>query len=292
MKFATYEYHEKEAVGILSKDGKRIAPVRELGLQYDSMNELICGITGEEMERLRSAAENRFILAADDVRLLAPIPHPRQDVICMGLNYTEHAREASAYSGEAFGKSKRKAVYFSKRVNTAPGPDDGIPAYEGLVDRLDYEAELAVVIGKDAFQVPKEKAAEYVFGYTVLNDVSARNLQTDHVQWYFGKSLDGFTPMGPVITTADEIPFPPRLAIRCSVNGEVRQDSNTCMLITGIDDIISELSRGMTLQAGTIIATGTPKGVGMGFDPPRWLKSGDVVICEIESIGKLVNKVV
>ena len=290
MKFVTYELEGREAVGILSADGERIAPVRELGLSYGSMNELIGGISGEEMDVLRSAAGDRFLLGADEVTFLAPIPHPAQDVICLGLNYTEHAREAAAYSSDAFvKKDRRNAVYFSKRVNTSPGPGGFILSYEGLVDRLDYEVELAVVIGKDAFRVPRDEAADYIFGYTVLNDVSARNLQTAHTQWYFGKSLDGFTPMGPVITTADEIAFPPRLGIRCSVNGELRQDSTTDMLITGIDEIISELSQGMTLKAGTIIATGTPKGVGMGFDPPRWLKAGDVVECEIEGIGKLVN---
>ena len=157
------------------------------------------------------------------------------------------------------------------------------------MERLDYEAELAVIIGKTAKNVPAEQAEEYIFGYTVLNDVSARVLQTSHKQWYFGKSLDGFTPMGPAIVTADEIPFPPKLRISACVNGEVRQDSTTDLLITGIADIIAELSSGMTLLPGTIIATGTPAGVGMGFDPPKFLKSGDTVECSIEGIGTLRN---
>lgn len=301
MKFVTFTYHGTEQVGLLSVDGEAIAPVKALGLPYDTMNDLICGLTDAEKEILKDAVDedmltggekSLFLVPVENVTILAPIPHPLQDVICLGLNYTEHAAEAAVYSKESFVKKEaRHAVYFSKRVNTAPGPDGVIPAHQGLVDRLDYEVELAVVIGKDAFRVKPEEAADYIFGYTVLNDVSARNLQTAHTQWYFGKSLDGFTPMGPAITTADEIAFPPRLAIRCRVNGELRQDSTTDMLITGIDAIISELSQGMTLKAGTIIATGTPKGVGMGFDPPRWLMPGDVVECEIEKIGVLRNVV-
>ncbi len=293
MKLVTYELDGRQAVGILSPEEDRIAPVRTLGLPYESMNELICGIREEEWELLRGASPEAFTVSRGAVRILAPIPRPLQDVICLGLNYTEHAQEAAAYSSRAFIKSeKRCPVYFSKRVTEAPGPDGEIPAHEGLVDRLDYEAELAVILGKDARNVAAKDAGEYIFGYTVLNDVSARNLQTAHVQWYFAKSLDGFTPMGPVITTADEIAFPPKLAIRCRVNGETRQDSFTDMMITGIGEILEELSRGMTLKAGTIIATGTPKGVGMGFDPPKWLKAGDVVECEIEKIGVLRNTVV
>ena len=166
-----------------------------------------------------------------------------------------------------------------------------IPRYEGLVERLDYEAELAVIIGKTAKNVKAEEAGEYIFGYTVLNDVSARDLQTGHKQWYFGKSLDGFTPLGPCILTADETAFPPALDISCAVNGEERQRSNTALLIHSIAGVIEELSAGMTLLPGTIIATGTPAGVGMGFDPPKFLKSGDVVECTIQNIGTLKSTV-
>jgi 2-keto-4-pentenoate hydratase/2-oxohepta-3-ene-1,7-dioic acid hydratase in catechol pathway len=160
------------------------------------------------------------------------------------------------------------------------------------VERLDYEAELAVIIGRTARNLSAAEAPAHIFGYTVLNDVSARDLQTAHKQWYFGKSLDGFTPMGPCIVTADEISFPPRLAIRSYVNGELRQNSTTDLLITGIADILAELSSGITLLPGTILATGTPAGVGMGFDPPKFLRPGDVVECEIEGIGTLRNTVV
>ena len=157
---------------------------------------------------------------------------------------------------------------------------------------MDYEAELAVIIGKDAKNVPVSEVKNYIFGYTVINDVSARTLQTRHKQWYFGKSLDGFLPMGPCIVSADEIAYPPKLPIRSYVNGELRQNSNTELLIFDIDHVISELSQGMTLQAGTIIAMGTPAGVGMGFEPPKFLKTGDVVTCEIEGIGRITNPIV
>ena len=159
------------------------------------------------------------------------------------------------------------------------------------MDSLDYEAELAVIVGKDARNVEPEHAEDYVFGYTILNDVSARNIQNRHQQWYFGKSLDGFAPMGPCILTRESVPYPPCLNIRSYVNGELRQNSNTSRMIFHIDHIISELSKGMTLKAGTIISTGTPSGVGMGFEPPRFLKAGDEVSCEIEEIGRLTNRI-
>ena len=275
MKFVTYLLDGAERVGLLHADETAVHP-----LPCRDMLELI-----ESGFRPEEAGE---AIPLSTVKLLAPIPRPRQDVICLGINYKAHADEAEQY-GDAFKKEKPIPIYFSKRVSEAVGPGGYIESHPGLVERLDYEAELAVIIGKTAKNVPAEQAEEYIFGYTVLNDVSARVLQTSHKQWYFGKSLDGFTPMGPAIVTADEIPFPPKLRICTSVNGEMRQDSTTDLLITGIADIIAELSSGMTLLPGTIIATGTPAGVGMGFDPPKFLKSGDTVECSIEGIGTLRN---
>ncbi len=175
------------------------------------------------------------------------------------MNYRDHAEESARYSADAFTKNSTAAVYFSKRVSEAGKPDGVIPRHAGLTDRLDYEVELAVVLGKAARDVKAADAADYIFGYTILNDVSARDLQTGHKQWYFGKSLDGFTPMGPVLVTADEIAYPPALEITCRVNGELRQQSNTSLLITSIGQILEELTGGMTLLPGTIIATGTPR---------------------------------
>ena len=275
MKLITYLYENREHVGVLAADETAVHP-----LPYGDMTAAI-----EDQLSAANAAES---LPISSVKVLAPIPRPRQDVICLGINYKAHADEAEQYSTE-FKKEKTIPIYFSKRVYEAVGPGGFIESHSGLVERLDYEVELAVIIGKTAKNVSAEQAADYIFGYTVLNDVSARVLQTSHKQWYFGKSLDGFTPMGPAIVTADEIPFPPKLRISASVNGELRQDSTTDLLITPIAEIIAELSSGMTLLPGTIIATGTPSGVGMGFDPPKFLKSGDTVECSIEGIGTLRN---
>ena len=224
--------------------------------------------------------------------LLAPIARPQQDIICLGINYMDHAEESARFKKEKFSGERPFAVYFSKRVNQAVNPWEGIESHQDIVDSLDYEAELAVIIKKKEKNVPKEQAREYVFGYTIINDVSARNIQNRHKQWYFGKSLDGFLPMGPCIVTADSIPYPPRLSIQSFVNGERRQDSNTKHLIFTIDHVIHELSQGMTLKAGTIISMGTPSGVGMGFDPPKFLVPGDCVECRIEGVGRLINPVV
>ena len=265
--------------------GERILPLP----QWKSMNEIILGADMGALKAL--AAAGGETLEPGSVTLLSPIPEPLQDVLCLGLNYFAHADEAARYSQESFSSDRAVPIFFSKRVSYSQGTGDAIPAHEDLTSRLDYETELAVIIGKDAKDVAPEDAEKYIFGYTVLNDVSARDLQTRHKQWYFGKSLDGFTPMGPCIVTADEIPFPPALKISTRVNGELRQSSTTDMLMHGIPEIVSFLSRGMTLKAGTIIATGTPKGVIMGMENPVFLKKGDKIECTIEGIGTLVNPV-
>ncbi len=280
MKLITCLYKGEERVGALTEEGVAFLP-------YPDMNTLIESLPPAAFAVTSTAKP----VPLEDVTLLAPIPRPRQDVICLGMNYRDHEKEAAKYDAEAFKKEKPAAGYFSKRVSQAGDPDGDIPRYEGLVERLDYEAELAVIIGKTARNVKAENAGDYIFGYTVLNDVSARDLQTGHKQWYFGKGLDGFTPMGPCILTADETAFPPALDISCAVNGEERQRSNTALLIHGIPEIIEELSAGMTLLPGTIIATGTPAGVGMGFDPPKFLSAGDVVACTIQNVGTLRSTV-
>lgn len=280
MKLITCLYKGEERVGALTEEGVAFLP-------YPDMNTLI-----EAFPSAAFAATSAVKpVPLEDVTLLAPIPRPRQDVICLGMNYRDHAKEAAQYDAAAFAKEKPTAVYFSKRVSRAGDPDGVIPRYEGLVERLDYEAELAVILGKPARNVKAEEAGDCIFGYTILNDVSARDLQTGHKQWYFGKGLDGFAPMGPCILTADETAFPPALDISCAVNGEERQRSNTALLIHSIGEVVEELSAGMTLLPGTIIATGTPAGVGMGFDPPRFLKSGDVVECAVRGIGTLRSTV-
>ena len=295
-----------EEVGILSSDGSRILPLARTAYSFPDMNTLIAEAPPEMLQEMQQISvafdmivsvpqeesgldKESGLMVGIDAELLSPIPCPVQDVICLGLNYTEHAEEAAAYSSEAFTSKDRYPVYFSKRVNRSPGDGAPVPSYRGLVDSLDYEAELAVIIGREAKGISPEEVKDYIFGYTILNDISARNLQTRHTQWYLGKSLDGFTPMGPCIVTADAFDWPPRLHISSTVNDELRQDSTTDMLIFGIDRIVSELSAGMTLRTGTIISTGTPKGVGMGFDPPRFLEPGDRVCCRIEGIGSLTS---
>ena len=248
------------------------------------------------LDRLEGALPGPELLAGEgidlgELRLLAPIPEPRQDVICLGMNYMDHSAEAAKWGKDDFVKNAGKAVYFSKRAAYIVGPGGEIDPHFDIVDGLDYEAELAVVLGKDAYRVSKEDAFDYVLGYSVLNDVSARNLQKAHKQFYFGKSLDTHTTMGPWIVTRDELPGAPELDIRCFINGEKRQDSNTRYMIFGVAEVIAELSQGMTLKAGTITAMGTPAGVGMGFEPPKYLACGDVVRCEIDGIGVLENPV-
>lgn len=283
MKLITYRLRGAEHVGALTADGTAVAP-----LPYPDMNTLI---ETASLEELRSAAAAAETIPMKEVELLAPIPRPRQDVICLGMNYLDHAREAAQYDAGAFEKEKPVAVYFSKRVTEAVAPEGFIESHTDLVERLDYESELAVILGKTARNIRGEDAGDYIFGYTILNDVSARDVQTGHKQWYFGKSLDGFTPIGPCIVTADEITYPPALDISAAVNGETRQHSNTALFITSIGQALEELSRGMTLLPGTILSTGTPAGVGMGFDPPKFLKPGDVVECTVQGIGTLRNTV-
>ena len=260
-----------------------------MGYAYATMNELILHSTPEERAAMAAAAGEGLPL--DAVTLLSPIPRPLQDVLCLGLNYYDHAAEASGFSKDAFGVELAAPIFFSKRVAYSQGSGAPIPAHRDLTEKLDFENELAVVIGRDAENVSEEEAGDYVFGYTILNDVSAREVQTKHKQWYFGKSLEGFCPMGPCLVTADEFSFPPALHISTTLNGKLRQDSNTSLLIHSIPEIISTLSRGMVLRAGSIIATGTPKGVLMGDADPRFLQPGDEICCAIEGIGELINRV-
>lgn len=280
-------------VGILHKTKNGIIPLSIIDIDYPNMMSVIEQLTYAEFERLNLAQEAPDIptIPLASVKLCAPIPNPPQDIICLGINYQEHKDEADRYEPDTFSTKQPYAIYFSKRVNETTACGETIPSYSDIVDSLDYEAELAVIIGKDAKNISEEDAEKYIFGYTILNDISARNIQKRHTQWYFGKSFDGFAPLGPYITTADEMPLPLNVSIKSYVNGELRQNSNTGLMHFTIPHIISELSQGMTLKAGTIISTGTPAGVGMGFNPPKFLHPGDEVRCEIEGIGTLINTI-
>lgn len=295
MKLVTYLYEEQLNIGIVSKDGKKIYSFAELGYDYQDMNEVVAKFHEKEQKeaaaKLEEFANEDNGIAFDKVILQAPIMKPKQDILCLGLNYFDHAEEAKKISEVLYGEKRKHAIYFSKRVNKAVRPDGKINSHRDLVNDLDYEVELAVILGKDACKIKKEDAADYVFGYTIINDVSARGLQFAHEQWYFGKSLDGFTPMGPWIITRDEVSFPPALDISCKVNGEERQHNNTKNMIFDIPFVLEEVSSAMTLDAGTIIATGTPSGVGGGMTPKCYLQKDDIVECIIESIGTLKNQV-
>ncbi len=277
----------EEELGLLR--GERVLPLREAGFSFADMNDLIRRSTAEE--RAAMAAAEGEELPLGEVTLLSPIPRPLQDVLCLGLNYAAHAREASGFSQDAFGVELAAPIFFSKRVNYSQGTGAPIPAHRDLTAQLDFENELAVVIGRDADHVGAEEARDHIFGYTVLNDVSAREVQTRHKQWHFGKSLEGFCPMGPCIVTADELPWPPAQRIWTTLNGKLMQDSRTDRLIHSIGEIISVLSQGFVLRAGSIIATGTPKGVLMGAEGGVFLQPGDEIVCAIEGIGELRNTV-
>lgn len=229
------------------------------------------------------------VLAKSEVSLLAPVL-PCKNILCIGKNYQEHILEFDG-SAQDIENVKEKPIFFSKALSSITGPNSAILLHEGVSDSVDYEVELAVVIGKRGINITKEQALDHVYGYTILNDVTARDLQKDHQQWFRGKSLDTHCPIGPWVVTADEIENPQNLAIQSRVNGEIRQDSNTKQMMHTVAALLEGLSKGMTLEVGDVIATGTPKGVGMGFRPPKFLKHGDRVDSIIEKIGTLSNPV-
>lgn len=230
--------------------------------------------------------EITYISYEEDVKLLAPIPRPSKNVFAVGLNYKKHSKE---FNGNDY--VTQFPILFSKAPTSVIGPEETIESYPQYTDSVDYEAELAVVIGKKGRDIPKEQVQDYIFGYTIINDISVRDRQKRTSQWFIGKSMDTHCPMGPYLVERSDIEWPAELELICRVNGEERQHSNTRLLLFDIPEIISTLSEGITLEPGDIIATGTCEGVGLGFDPPRFLKKGDIVEVEIEKLGVLRNTV-
>jgi len=227
----------------------------------------------------------------DSVRLLAPIPRPRKNVFCVGWNYTEHFEEGRKARPHVQEMPAHPA-FFTKAPTTVNGPHDAVPTHTGVTEKLDWEVELAVIIGTRGINIAEGDAMQHIFGYTVANDVSAREVQRQHgQQWFKGKSLDGHLPMGPWIATADEVPDPGNLPITCRVNGVAKQDSNTSYMYFKIPRIIAELSAGLTLEPGDIILTGTPAGVGHARTPPEFMKRGDVMETEIRGLGLMRNRI-
>lgn len=291
MKIAAFWWAGRRHVGRLSADERDVTPLA-LGDRAHAVGALAlveAMADGAAMPKASGAA-----LPLSAVKLDAPIPVPRRNIFCVGLNYRAHAAEFAA-SGVGGPRPPQQAVpevpvIFSKVPESVIAPEAAIRIPAGLSESIDYEAELAVVIGKAGRAIPPSRALEHVWGYTILNDVTARDLQRRHQQWLIGKSLDTFAPMGPWLACTSELDGA-RTRVRCWVNDELRQDAPTEDLIFDIPTLISTISAGITLHPGDIIATGTPAGVGIGFDPPKFLRRGDRVRIHIEGIGTLSNPV-
>ena len=293
MRLATVLSDGREVCVAMMADG-RMLDLSVIGA--DSLQALIEGgdaLLALARQALDDAAQGRHgtaILPAD-TPLLAPLPRPRKNVFCVGRNYAEHIAEGARAQNIRIDVTE-VPVFFTKPPTAVTGPGAPIPYWPDVSTAIDYEVELAVVIGKRGINIPRERAMEHVFGYTILNDITARDIQRRHGgQFFKGKGLDGSGPTGPWVVTAEALPDPMALGIRLWVNGEQRQNSTTAAMIFDIPTLIASLSEGLTLEPGDIIATGTPSGVGYAMDPPRFLTDGDEVICEIDGIGRLVNRV-
>jgi 2-keto-4-pentenoate hydratase/2-oxohepta-3-ene-1,7-dioic acid hydratase in catechol pathway len=281
MHLLTYETDQGPHLGVL--DGQAVVPVPG----YDLLSLIAAGDAGLADAR----AANQAPVPLSSLSLLAPIPLPRRNIFCVGVNYLAHAAESAAARGVPF-KPAERPVFFTKATTTINGPYSAIPYDDNVSVQIDWEAELGVVIGRAGKNIPSGEAMDYVFGYTVINDVSARDIQQAHGgQFFKGKSLDGSCPMGPWIVTRDEVADPHNLPIRCLVNGVVKQDANTNQFIFRLPALIEWLSRGMTLLPGDILATGTPAGVGFARNPQEFLKPGDIVECQIDGVGVIRNSV-
>lgn len=274
MKIARYSYGKEEGLAFVISNG--LVPFKDLGLP----NFIEYPFSQEELKL--PAELKRPSINLSDVKLLSPVKYPGK-IICLGLNFVDHAREQGM-------EPPNRLIIFLKPRTALAGPFDTIRV-PNIVTKLDYEGELALIIGKRGRHVPRSEALDYVLGYTVMNDVSARDFQLADKQWTRGKGFDGFAPLGPWIVTKDEVPEPGRLWIRTWVNGELRQDGNTSNMIFDVPSIISEISQAMTLEPGDVISTGTPAGVGLSMRPePKFLKHGDVVEVEVQKVGKIKNK--
>ncbi len=305
MQLATIALNDAPVCIAILSDGRRLniaaaakdlaGPVGEI-LREGSMQSLIEG--GEEalnsLRVLVSEAEDGGhgdAITSADAPLMAPIPAPKKNVMCVGRNYREHIAEGEKAQNIKVGVTEHP-VFFTKPPTSIVPPDGDVLTFPQLSEKTDYEVELAVIIGKPGRNISKADAYDHIFGYTILNDITARDIQRQHGGQYFkGKGLDGSCPLGPIIVTADAVSDPHALDISLSVNGEQRQKGVTADMIFDIPTLIASVSEGLTLESGDIIATGTPSGVGYAMDPPKCLKNGDVVVCEVSEIGTLRNTV-
>lgn len=292
MRLVSFTDDRGSRVGALTEDGQEIVDLidREPQLARSMIGLVAAGPEG--LERLRDALSARRLSAAD-VKILAPFPRPSKNIVCVGKNYHEHAKEfhGSGFDASAKEEIPEAPIFFTKAPTSVIAHNDPIPAHLDYTNSTDYEGELAVIIGREGRNITRRDSSSYVFGYTIINDVTSRYLQHRHRQWFLGKSLDGFCPMGPAILTADAVPDVTQLQLLTRVNGEIRQNASVKDLIFDIPSLIETMSRTMTLEPGDIIATGTCAGVGIGFDPPKFLKPGDRVSVTIDPIGTLENVV-
>src|SRR6056300_1174984 len=270
----------------------RVVPLEQLGISND-MNEIIKDFQKVKKIISENKIENLKTLDLSDIKLHAPIPRPLRNIMCVGKNYHDHAQE---FYGSGFDSSGKKAVadfpvIFTKATTSVIATDENIILANDYTNTTDYEGELGLILSKGGKNIKPEDAYDYIFGYTIINDVSARNIQKQHEQWFIGKSPDTYCPMGPAIVTPDEIGDVTKLKLKTTVNGEVRQDSIVERLIFDIPTLLSTISKTMTLEVCDVIATGTPAGVGIGFEPPVYLKSGDQVEVSIDKLGVLRNTV-
>jgi 2-keto-4-pentenoate hydratase/2-oxohepta-3-ene-1,7-dioic acid hydratase in catechol pathway len=285
MRLTTCAINEETVLGVVTAEGVQLLPAAD-GWPAGMLDWIAAGQAAAE--RFRRESASLPVTPQERVRFCAPIPRPRKNLVCLGKNYAAHALGLSGAEGDA-GTKPRHPLVFTKAPTTVNGPYANIPFDPAVSSEIDWEVELAVVIGREGKNIARGVALEHVFGYTVLNDITARDIQYRHKQFFLGKSLDGACPMGPWIVTADEIHDPQNLDLRCWVNGVLKQEANTSEQLFSVAETISILSQGHTLEPGDIIATGTPSGVGFARKPPEFLRPGDVVECEIEGIGWMRN---
>ena len=297
MKLVSFRRGGKQRIGAISEDGTEVVDFTIAAPRLPAdMTSFI-----EGGDKALAAAAKAMTTRKKDARIpykrakiIAPIPAPRRNIICVGKNYYEHAKEfdASGFNATAGADAiPADPIIFSKANTTVCGPGDEIPSYLDHSKSTDYEVELAVIIGTGGRGISKRNAMKHVYGYTIVNDVTARVLQQQHKQWFIGKNIDNYCPMGPYLATADEIANIKKARVQAFINGELRQDSVVKDLIFDIPTLISTISKGMTLIPGDIIATGTPAGVGIGFKPPKFLKKGDICTLSIDGLGTLENPV-
>lgn len=297
MKFVTYEKDGQARAGVISADGASLIDLQGAGIRAASLFDVIDGSAGSpgQIDNAVAIAPAAAHVPLAAVKILAPLGAPRRNIICVGKNYHEHAKEfhSSGFDASA-GKDAipEHPIIFSKASTTVIGPGDPVPGSADPTNSVDYEAELAVVIGKRCRNVKKADAYAQVFGYMIVNDVTSRHLQSKHKQWFLGKNLDGFCPMGPWLVSADEVGDVTQLQVTAEINGELRQNAQVKDLIFDIPTLIETITSVMTLLPGDIIATGTPAGVGIGFNPPKFLQPGDHMKIAITGLGVLENKVV